>query len=82
MATTFSALSQVKAGEHLQLAHIYSFDKTTNKYVAEQTEDIPYDGSTITTIESTVLNAASKEYQDAGDWNGVLLAIQAIATLL
>lgn len=81
-ATTFSALSQVKAGEHLQLAHIYSFDKTTNKYVAEQTEDIPYDGSTITTIESTVLNAASKEYQDAGDWNGVLLAIQAIAALL
>lgn len=81
-ATTFSALSQVKAGDHLQLAHIYNFDKTTHKYVAEQTEDIPYDGSAISTVESTVLNAASKEYQDAGDWNGVLLAIQAIAALL
>lgn len=81
-ATTFSALSQVKAGNHLQLAHIYEFDKTTNMYVAEQTDDIPYNGENITTIESTVLNAASKEYQDAGDWNGVLLAIQAIAALL
>lgn len=81
-ATTFSALSQVKAGEHLQLAHIYKYDKTTNSYVTEQTEDIPYDGGEITTVESTVLNAASKEYQDAGDWNGVLLAIQAIAALL
>ncbi len=81
-ATTFSALSQVKAGEHLQLAHIYKYDKTTNSYVTEQTEDIPYDGGEITTLESTVLNAASKEYQDAGDWNGVLLAIQAIAALL
>lgn len=81
-ATTFSALSEVKAGDRLQLAHIYNFDKTTNKYVAEQTEDIPYDGSTISTVESTVLNAASKEYQDAGDWNGVILAIQAIAALL
>lgn len=30
----------------------------------------------------TVLNAASKEYQDAGDWYGVLLAIQAIAAVL
>lgn len=29
-----------------------------------------------------MLNAASKEYQDAGDWNGVLLAIQAIAAVL
>lgn len=81
-ATTFSALSQVKAGDHLQLAHIYKFDKTKNIFVAEQTEDIPYDGGEITTVESTVLNAASKEYQDAGDWNGVLLAIQAIAALL
>lgn len=81
-ATTFSALSQVKAGKHLQLAHIYKYDKTTNSYVTEQTEDIPYDGGEITTVESTVLNAASKEYQDAGDWNGVLLAIQAIAALL
>ncbi len=81
-ATTFSTLSQVKAGKHLQLAHIYKYDKTTNSYVTEQTEDIPYDGGEITTVESTVLNAASKEYQDAGDWNGVLLAIQAIAALL
>ncbi len=81
-ATTFSALSQVKAGKHLQLAHIYKYDKTTNSYVTEQTEDIPYDGGEITTVESTVLNAASKEYQDAGDWNGVLLVIQAIAALL
>lgn len=82
-ATTFSSLSQVTEGDRLQLAHIYKFDKTEGKYVAEQTEDIPSaDAANITTIDSTVLNAASKQYQDAGDWNGVLLAIQAIAALL
>lgn len=81
-ATTASALSLVKAGDQLRMAHIYKYDKTEGKYVAEQTEDIPYDGGEITTVESTVLNAASKQYQDAGDWNGVLLAIQAIAALL
>lgn len=82
-AFTVSALSLVKNGDRLTLAHIATVEPTTGKLALEQTEDITVaDIANIRPITSTVLNAASKEYQDAGDWNGVLLAIQAIAAVL
>ena len=82
-ALTHSALSLIKPGETLTMAHISTVDRTTGKTVLEQTEEIATTGALeIAPITSTVLNSASKQYQDAGDWNGVLLAIQAIAAVL
>ena len=76
-AETVSALSQVKSGDRLLLAHIAKDPDGTGSYVLEQTTELPViaDGDDISLNYKTVLNAASKEYQDAGDWNGVLLAI-------
>ena len=83
-ASTVSALSQVKAGDRLLLAHIAKDPDGTGNYVLEQTTELPViaDGDEISLNYKTVLNAASKEYQDAGDWNGVLLALQAIAAVI
>ena len=67
----------------LILAHIATVDRTTGKLVLDETTDIPVaDPAQLSPVTTTVLNSASKEYQDAGDWNGVLLAIQAIAAVL
>ncbi len=82
-ATTISALSLVKDGEKLTMAHIATVEPTSGKLALEQTEDILVNKTAgVELVTSTVLNAASKQYQDAGDWNGVLLAIQAIAAVL
>ena len=82
-AVTASQLSMVEAPTTLTLAHIAKKDRNTGKYVLEQTTPIDVaDNATVTISTKTVLNSASKEYQDAGDWNGVLLAIQAIAAVL
>lgn len=83
-AETVSALSQVKSGDRLLLAHIAKDPDGTGSYVLEQTTELPViaDGDDISLNYKTVLNAASKEYQDAGDWNGVLLVIQAIAAVV
>ena len=83
-AVTVSALSQVKNGNKLILAHIAKDQNGTGSYVLEQTTELPTisDADAISLNYKTVLNAASKEYQDAGDWTGVLLAIQAIAAVI
>jgi len=83
-AKTVSALSALAPGSVLTLAHIAAKDNATGQYVLDQTSALPEiaspDDITLNTV--TVLNAASKQYQDAGDWNGVLLAIQAIAAVV
>ena len=82
-AVTRSALSMVTPGETLTLAHIAKQDKGTGEYILEQTSDVPTQSTSVIDVTtSTVLNPASPEYQQAGDWNGVLLAIQAIAAVL
>ena len=83
-AETVGALSTVSIGDRLMLAHIAKDLEGNGKYVTEQTSELPViaEGDELTLNYRTVLNAASKEYQDAGDWNGVLLAIQAIAAVI
>jgi MFS family permease len=82
-ACTVSQLSQITPGATLTLAHIATIDKNTGKYALEQTSDVPTtEGSVIDLNTTPVLNAASKQYQDAGDWIGVLFAIQAIAAVI
>lgn len=82
-ATTESELTYTQPGEHLTVAHIAKL-QPDGQYVLEQTTDIPAveNPESISVNYNTVLNAASQEYQNAGDWNGVLLAIQAIAAVL
>lgn len=82
-AYTVSEIAMIEPGTALTLAHIAK-DNGNGEYVLEQTSTLPTVNSAeeITVNYSTVLNAASKEYQDAGDWNGVLLAIQAIAAVV
>lgn len=83
-AVTVSEMSMVQPGTSLTLAHIAKNNGNTGEYILEQTSQLPQvnSPSEIALNYTTVLNAASKQYQDAGDWNGVLLAIQAIAALL
>ena len=82
-ATTSSRLSMVQAPTTLTMAHIATMDRTTGKYVLDQTSPIQVgQDAKLDVSTKTVLNSASKQYQDAGDWNGVLLAIQAIAAVL
>lgn len=82
-AFTVSEIAMIEPGTALTLAHIAK-DNGHGEYVLEQTSTLPAVNSAeeITVNYTTVLNAASKEYQDAGDWNGVLLAIQAIAAVV
>ena len=82
-ALAMSALSLVTPGTQLTMAHIAK-ELSDGEYVLEQTSLLPAFNSLsdVTLNETVVLNAASKQYQDAGDWNGVLLAIQAIAAVL
>lgn len=82
-AYTVSELSLVQPGTSLTMAHIAK-KQADGSYVLDETTQLPaIDSPSAATVnESVVLNAASKQYQDAGDWNGVLLAIQAIAAVL
>ncbi len=82
-AATISELSLVKPGTSLTLAHIAK-EQANGEYILDETTSLPSveNPGSLQVNYSTVLNAASKEYQDAGDWNGVLLAIQAIAAVL
>lgn len=82
-AYTVSELSLVQPGTSLTMAHIAK-KQADGSYVLDETTQLSaIDSPSAATVnESVVLNAASKQYQDAGDWNGVLLAIQAIAAVL
>lgn len=80
---TRSALSLLEPGAMLTVAHIAKRNRTTGKIEMEQSTEVPTAaGDRIEPTTNTVLNSASKEYQDAGDWNGVMLAIQAIAAVI
>lgn len=82
-ATALSALSMVESGTVLTMAHIAK-ELPDGEYALEETAAIPPINSLkdVSVNETVVLNAASRQYQDAGDWNGGLLAIQSIAAVL
>jgi len=83
-AVAVPELSRIEAGTVLTLAHIATVDKNTGEYVLEQTSSLPAVSSPaeITLNHNTILNPASASYQAAGDWNGILFAIQAVAAVL
>lgn len=83
-AMAVSELSLVTPGTVLTMAHIASVDHSTGSYVLEQTSLLPAVKSPeeIEIHYTTLLNPATPQYQSAGDWNGLLLAIQGIAAVL
>ncbi|MBR3830314.1 MAG: MFS transporter [Muribaculaceae bacterium] len=82
-ATTTSAFSQIKDNTTITIAHIAAKEKGSDKYTLEQTSDVKIGkASDLKLKKETILNADSEKYQEAGDWNGVLLAIQGIAAVL
>ncbi len=83
-AKTVSELSLIEPGTSLTLAHIANKDQGSGKYILEQTSTLPTVNSPeeITLNYNTILNPATIQYQSAGDWNGILLAIQGIAAVL
>ncbi len=83
-AVAVSELSLVAPGTALTMAHIASKDQHTGAYVLEQTTMLPAVASAadVAVEYTTTLNPATPEYQSAGAWNGILLAIQGIAAVL
>ncbi len=83
-AKIVSAFSLIQPGETLTLAHIAAIDHSTGKYELEQTTVLPTltDKTSLEIETATVLNAESEEYQNAGDWNGLLLAVQGLIAVL
>lgn len=80
-ASTIAAIESITPEHKLVAAHI-AVEKN-GEYEMEQVQEIaPVSGEKIVPKYETVLNAQSAEYQAAGDWNGVLFAIQAVAALL
>lgn len=72
-----SVLSTVGPDTKLQTAHIAK-QNADGSYFTEDTADMPsvQSAADIKVETSLRLNTASAEYQAAGNWNGVLLAIQ------
>ena len=80
---TVSQLSLVRPGTTLTVANIATRDNATGEWVLDETSEL----ATAPDIKveakyHTVLNSASPQYQEAGNWNGVVYAIQAIAAVL
>lgn len=73
--------SVIVDGSELTIAHIMG--KENGKVVFEQSKTVKVkDSSSLKYNTATVLDASSKNYQSAGDWNGVLLAIQGLVATL
>lgn len=82
-ATTVPAISLITSGDKLSTAHIAKFNPETGKYDKEQVTEVPSaEFANIELTYDTVLNAQSKEYQEAGNWNGILLAVQGLIAVL
>lgn len=78
-----TSLSRVPAEGRLELAHIAKLNETDGIYELEEITSLPATaGENIKLEYSTVLNTQSLEYQQAGNWNGVYLAIQGVVALL
>ncbi len=75
------ALKSINPTLPLTVAH--SASEHEGEWAMVEEHEIPAASPDYITFHTqTVLNSASKQYQDAGDWNGVLLAIQALAAVV
>ncbi|MDE6484445.1 MAG: MFS transporter [Duncaniella sp.] len=76
-------LSEIAKGTPVVLCDIYTHDPNTGELYTEgnSTVNIPADAS-VEPIFVEELNTESPQYNDAGNWVGILFAIQAIGSVL
>lgn len=77
-----SFLSQIKNNDNLTFATIAVKEKGSDKYTVEESNDVKVSNAeTIAPVSSIRLNAESTQFQDAGDWIGILFAVQALGSV-
>lgn len=81
--TIVDRLSQMKGGSGIIMADIYTHDPNSGALFLDGTSTATLaDPAKCAFDTSIVLNTESDEYNDAGNWVGILLAVQAIGSVL
>lgn len=81
--TIVDRLSQMKAGSGIIMADIYTHDPNSGALFLDGTSTATLaDPANCAFDTSIVLNTESDEYNDAGNWVGILFAVQAIGSVL
>ncbi len=76
-------LNRISGPTKLMLADIYTHDPNTGKLFIDGVKDVTLaDPSQAEFKTSVVLDAGSEQYNDAGNWVGILFAVQAIGSVL
>ncbi len=75
-------LSQETGQVSLTTADIFTHEKTTGKVAIKGANTVTIDAPKAEFSTAIVLNTASKAYNKAGDWVGILYAVQALASVL
>ena len=76
-------LNRMSGPTKLMLADIYTHDPNTGKLFIDGVKDVTLaDPSQAEFKTSVVLDAGSEQYNDAGNWVGILFAVQAIDSVL
>lgn len=76
-------LNRMSGSTKLMLADIYTHDPNTGKLFIDGVKDVTLaDPSQAEFKTSVVLDAGSEQYNDAGNWVGILFAVQAIGSVL
>lgn len=81
--TLVDYLSRMSGSTKLILADIYTHDPKTGELFIDGTKEVTLSDPSNARLEtSIVLNTESPQYNDAGNWVGILFAIQAIGSVL
>lgn len=76
-------LSRMSGETELLLAGIYTHDPNTQELFIDEFEKVSIsDASALKYKTHVVLNTESNQYNDAGNWVGILFAVQAIGSVL
>ncbi len=76
-------LSQMNGETELLLVGIYTHDPKTGELFLDEVEKVTVsDASSLGYKTHVVLNTESDQYNDAGNWVGILFAVQAIGSVL
>ena len=76
-------LSSLKPGSEIKMAGIMSIVPATGELFLDEVETFTIaDPANAQPIKQVELDASSKEYNDAGNWVGILFAVQAIGSVL
>lgn len=76
-------LNRMSGPTKLMLADIYTHDPNTGKLFIDGVKEVTLaDPSQAEFKTSVVLDAGSEQYNDAGNWVGILFAVQAIGSVL